>query len=184
MSWMQTYGGQQFWVFNPREEQVDPRDIAHALSNICRFNGHCDEFYSVAQHSLHVSRMLEADGHDADVQLWGLLHDAAEAYIGDMIRPIKHSQHMIAYCAMEQRIMAVITARFGLPSERPGVVGVADNKALATEARDLLKPPPAPWGTLPEPDVEVIKPLAPGAARALFAERLAQIEQMRRRVTA
>ena len=184
MSWMQTYGGKQFWPFDPQMEQVDPRDIAHALSNICRFGGHCDEFYSVAQHGLHVSRLLALAGHDADVQLWGLLHDAAEAYVGDMIRPIKASQHMAAYRSIETRILAAVTQRFGLADKRPAAVTVADDIALATEARDLMKAPPVPWGTLPEPDAEIIEPLGPSAARAAFAERLALLEQIRRRVTA
>ena len=74
-SWLQTYTGKKFYPFDPREEEVDILDIAHALSQLCRFGGHTKEFYSVAEHCVLVSMCCPSE-----VKLLGLLHDAAEAY--------------------------------------------------------------------------------------------------------
>lgn len=85
--WMQTYTGRVFWPLEPRPEDVDIVDIAHALANLCRYGGHSKVFYSVAHHSVLVSQIVPP----ADA-LWGLMHDSAEAYVIDLIRPIKHSE--------------------------------------------------------------------------------------------
>lgn len=82
--WMQTYTGRKFWPLNPRAEEVYIEDIAHSLALSCRFNGHCKVFYSIAQHSVLVSQIVKPTQ-----QLIALLHDSAEAYLGDIIRPIK-----------------------------------------------------------------------------------------------
>jgi hypothetical protein len=95
--WIQTYSGRQFWPLDPRVEDVHLEDIAHALSNVCRYTGHVREFYSVAEHSVHVSWSCEPE--DA---LWGLLHDASEAYLADMARPVK--QNMPVYVAAERLV--------------------------------------------------------------------------------
>ena len=79
--WMQTHSGIQFWPLDPRPEDILIEDIAHALSNQCRFAGHCCFHYSVAQHSVLVSENVPAQ--DA---MWGLLHDAGEAYLVDLPR--------------------------------------------------------------------------------------------------
>jgi len=137
--WMQTRSGIRFYPFDPRPEEVHIEDIAAALSKICRFNGHCREFYSVAEHSVRVSRIC--DPQDA---LWGLLHDAAEAYVGDMVRPIKRHQQLGAYRETEYEVMEAIIARFSLSHEgiwaheMPYSVKLADEVMLATEARDLM----------------------------------------------
>ena len=89
-SWLQTYTGIQFWPLDPRPEEIDIQDIAHALSLLCRFNGHCQRFYSVAEHSVHVSTILAPE-----FGLWGLLHDAAEAYLSDI--PV-WSNNSCGYC--------------------------------------------------------------------------------------
>jgi len=142
MSWVQTYTGRQFWPLDPRPEDVDLRDIAHSLAMQCRFNGHCRRFYSVAEHSVLVSEALPHD-----LQAWGLMHDAAEAYIGDHPRPIKTD----ATKAVEERLLGVIAERFGLPWPIPPEVFEADLRMLATEARYLMGPPPASWGLDAEP---------------------------------
>jgi hypothetical protein len=82
--WMQTYTGRQFWPIDPRADEIDIVDIAHALSQQCRFAGHCKSFYSVATHSWHTSNVCNSEN-----ALWGLLHDAAEAYLVDLPTPIK-----------------------------------------------------------------------------------------------
>lgn len=70
-------------------EMVNLEDVAQSLSLTCRYNGHLPNFYSVAEHSVRVSQWLQSAGYDEDIQLTGLLHDAAEAYVGDMVRPLK-----------------------------------------------------------------------------------------------
>ena len=82
--WIQTMSGVIFYPLDPRPEEIRIEDIAHALSHQCRFAGHCREFYSVAEHSVRVSRELPQE-----FMLWGLLHDASEAYLVDLPRPIK-----------------------------------------------------------------------------------------------
>jgi hypothetical protein len=82
--WIQTFTGKQFWPLDPRPDEVYIEDIAHALGNICRFNGHCLRFYSVAEHCFHVSHKVVPG-----LALMGLLHDAAEAYVCDVVRPVK-----------------------------------------------------------------------------------------------
>ena len=74
--WIQTYTGRQFWPLDPRIEDIDIHDIAHALSHQCRYSGHCLRFYSVAEHSVLLSHHVAGEH-----MLWALLHDAWEAYL-------------------------------------------------------------------------------------------------------
>lgn len=115
---------------NPTVDEINIEDIAHALSRQCRYNGHCDGFLSVARHSIWVSERLKTQGFDAQVQLNGLLHDAAEAYLGDLVRPIKQSEFGVAYLKTEKILEAVIAERFGLPYPFPSDVYDADNYVL------------------------------------------------------
>jgi len=85
------FSGGTFDILNPRAEDVRIEDIAHALSQQCRFTGHTKTFYSVAQHSVLASTLVAAPD-----ELWALLHDASEAYMGDMNRPLKHAPEMSA----------------------------------------------------------------------------------------
>src|SRR5687767_13374438 len=82
--WICTYQGIQFWPLDPKPEDVSIIDIAHALSNVCRFGGHSRWFYSVSQHSYYVSLYTRPEN-----ALYALLHDAPESYIGDCVRPLK-----------------------------------------------------------------------------------------------
>jgi hypothetical protein len=105
--WMQTYGGGRFYLRNPRADEVEPADIAHALSLLCRYNGHIDRFYSVAEHCVLLSHAVpEKFALDA------LLHDATEAYVGDMIRPLKRT--MNEYQMVERYVMNAIAERFDI----------------------------------------------------------------------
>ncbi|RLC88683.1 MAG: hypothetical protein DRJ03_02060 [Chloroflexi bacterium] len=128
--WFQTSTGTQFTLpnFNPR--LIDIEDIAHALSQQCRFNGHTWNFYSVAEHSVRVSKEVPVED-----RLWGLLHDASEAYLGDVVKPLKVL--LPDYQKMEDDLMRVICGVFDLPSRMPESVKRADLVLLATERRDM-----------------------------------------------
>ncbi|WP_437881058.1 phosphohydrolase [Pseudomonas sp. LRF_L74] len=89
MSWILTNSAQAFDLLNPQASKVITTDLAHALSNVCRFNGHCARHYSVAQHSILVADIIALQGGTAEEQLAGLLHDGTEAYISDLTRPLK-----------------------------------------------------------------------------------------------
>ncbi|MBI5480351.1 MAG: phosphohydrolase [Deltaproteobacteria bacterium] len=170
MSWIQTYTGRQFFPLEPRPADVDVRDIAHSLAMQCRFNGHCRPFYSVAEHSVRVSRILE--GRE---RLWGLLHDAAEAYISDLPRPLKATAP--GFRAAEDRLLEVIVTRFGLPWPMPAAVAHADEVLLATEMRDLMAPAPAAWPLDAAALAETIVPVGHEEAERLFLARFAELGQ-------
>jgi 5'-deoxynucleotidase YfbR-like HD superfamily hydrolase len=137
-NWMQTIGGRAFYPLDPSPEDVDIEDIAHALSMVCRFGGHCSKFYSVAEHSVRVAMaIVEAGGTRSD-GFAGLMHDAAEAYIGDMVWPLKQAAESAGYKRIEKRIERAIAQRFGLPEELPPIVKRFDLVLLSTEKRDLM----------------------------------------------
>lgn len=177
--WMQTANGRQFWPLDPRADEVHIDDIAHALANQCRFAGHCREFYSVAQHSVLVSFQVPAE--DA---LWGLLHDASEAYLVDLPRPVKRASEIgAAYMRAETAVMAAICDHFGLPREEPSSIKEADNVILMTEVRDIMAPPPAPWrasGVKPLP--LSIMTWTPGQARRRFFDRFEELMRLRKMI--
>lgn len=151
--WMQTFTGRAFHPLAPRTEDVSGEDIAHALSMQCRYNGHVQRFYSVAEHCVLLCdwayyRMPAANGGNrlnrVEAALWALLHDAAEAYCGDMVRPLK--LHMPDFCEVDDRLTAVIAERFGLVgSVVPDVVKAIDTRILIDERTALLSTPPADW---------------------------------------
>lgn len=131
--WGCTASGRRYWPEDPRPGDIAIEDIAHALALQCRYGGHCSEFYSVAQHAVYVSEACAPN--DA---LWGLLHDASEAYIVDIPRPFKLAMGMQEYLRFEERFMGAICDAFGLPHGMPSSVRLADEVLLATEARDLM----------------------------------------------
>jgi hypothetical protein len=125
--WIRTYTGKKFYPLDPRPEEVDIYDIAHALSNLCRYGGHGDKFYSVAQHSVLVSEHSGA-------RMWGLLHDAAEAYFCDMAYPVKHSPTIHALIKpIELKISRAIAAHFGLQWPEPASIKPIDNRICLDE---------------------------------------------------
>lgn len=109
-----TYSGIEFAPTNIQVDNINIKDIAHSLSRICRFNGHIEGFYSVAQHSIKVSERLKDLGYDERVQLCGLLHDAAEAYLGDIPTPVK--KYLCEYSVLELKYQNVIFEHFHLLS--------------------------------------------------------------------
>lgn len=167
MTWIITAGGTQFDLLNPTASAVHPRDIAASLARICRFNGHCRDHYSVAEHSLRVAELV-APEH----KLVALLHDATEAYVGDMVSPLK--QMLPAYQQIEQRIWHIICERFGISPTLPAEVHQADLTMLATERRDLMPAHPEEWACLAgvTPISGVIKPLTATHARFYYEKAL------------
>lgn len=144
--WIQTYTGAAFYPMDPRPEDVRIVDIAHALAHQCRFAGHTVDFYSVAEHSLHVAQIVPKA-----FRLAALLHDATEAYVLDLPGPIKDM--LPDYREMENRVWAAIVRRFDLPLILPPAVKYADKAMLATEGRQALTPP---WTAPLPPAADVI----------------------------
>lgn len=150
MSWIQTYTGIAFDLINPTPDMVSLEDIAHALSMQCRYNGHTRRFYSVAEHSVHVSSVLASAGIEEQRQ--GLLHDACEAYIGDLVSPIKRLPAFSAFNDLERAIwIDAIAPRFGLSEVLSHHVKTADRRMLATEKPQVLGTEPKMWGLTDEP---------------------------------
>jgi len=168
MAWIQTFSGKRFFPMAPRPQDLDIRDVAHSLSMQCRFNGHCRAFYCVAQHCELVSRILPPQK-----ALWGLLHDAAEAYLSDLPRPVK--QQLPMFEQAEERLLEVIARHFGLVWPMPEAVKRADDILLMTELRDLMEPVPEPWRIDAKPLDERIEPVSPGRAETMFLERFEQL---------
>lgn len=160
--YLQTYTGLHFYPADPQPDQICMEDIATALSRESRFAGHTNEFYSVAQHSVMVSDIVVAL---PAYKLWGLLHDASEAYLKDLPWPVKTL--CPEYKVMERRLMRIIVGKYGLSWPQPRAVGRADLIALATERRDLLGhlgPHQGHYAPLPAP----ILPWTPKEARHHF----------------
>ena len=171
-NWIQTYTGQKFWPIDPREGEIVIEDIAHSLSLQCRFNGHINNFYSVAQHCLHVSQLSNSEN-----ALWGLLHDASEAYLCDLPSPLKHFSTMgTEYRKIESKLMVFICLRFGLSITEPEDVRSADQMMLYWERRDLLPPPMIPWEKEAPPLPEtVLSPMQPETAEKAFLLRFREL---------
>jgi hypothetical protein len=176
MSWIQTYTGRKFYPLSPKAEDVSILDIAHALSLSCRFKGHCREFYSVAEHSVRLADWMGGRGASPALQLCGLLHDGAEAYLADLPTPVK--ELMPSYREAERRVLLEIGIAFGLSfSVCEDAIHLADLVMLATEARDLLGPPPEPWRPMPDPIPTTIVPWGPKEAEELFLARFYQLSK-------
>jgi hypothetical protein len=138
-AWIQTFSGGKFHILDPRPEEILITDIGHSLSMMCRWTGHVRRFYSVAEHSVHASHLVpETDA------LWAILHDASEAYIADMNRPLKHYTGAgPAYRKVEEIVMNAICKKFDLPLTQPASVTEADNALLYAEKEQLM--PPVTW---------------------------------------
>lgn len=170
--WIQLYSGRKFFPLYPKIEDIDIEDIAHSLSNQCRFSGHVKTFYSVAQHSLLVSYVV-----GAEYALWGLLHDASETYLIDMPKPIKRLKELDIFVQIENNIQRVICEKFGLNPSEPSVVKQMDTKMLATEARDLMSPLHPDWIQPCDPFPFTIEPLNPSDVKKLFLARYRELTE-------
>lgn len=175
-----TASGLPFWPLDPLPQDIRIFDIAVHLSRICRFGGALDPampgIYSVAQHSILVSKLVPIE-----FALEGLLHDAAEAYIGDAVKPLKLM--MADYRNFEELIERAIRDKWGLPRKISPEVKEVDRRLFATEVRDLApkwddKAPP--WDAMPDPYPSLsIIPMTPAAARRMFIARYEELTNER-----
>lgn len=175
-AWMGTVTGKRFRPFDPNPDDIDIRDIARGLAMTCRYGGQVKQFYSVAEHCVHVSLHVPVT-----LALYGLLHDSAEAYIGDMIRPIKHQPQMSEFRRAEHLIEASVDKKFGLAwtPEYAESVKVVDDRILVDEILALSNMPSA---YLTSEALRDIKPLgikiqgwSPAHAEFRFLDRFKQL---------
>jgi uncharacterized protein len=177
---IQTVSGRRINPFDPDPAEIDPHDIAQALSNQCRFGGHCRVFYSVAQHSVHVSDLVREDGGDPETVMAALLHDASEAYLVDLPHPLKHRSELgAAYRRAEAVLEEAIRERFSLVADMSGIKPI-DRALLATERRaftgDVWH-----WPELDgfEPLDLTLEPWEPAKAAREFLARFEQLQRTR-----
>jgi len=168
--YVSTVSGNRFYPLEPRIDRVAIEDIAHGLAYQCRFNGQTREFYSVAQHSLIVASLVPPR-----LRLAALLHDAAEAYLGDMVKPLKVL--LPEFAAIEDKVSALIAAAFGIDFSDYGPIKRADLVALATEKRDLMPHSAERWAYLDGIAAlpEAIATMSPWQAKQAFLAEFARL---------
>lgn len=140
--YIRTSSGVKFYPLNPDPQGILIEDIAHALSLLCRGNGHVKVFFSVGQHCIHCAKEAEQRGYSTRLILACLLHDASEAYLSDITRPVK--QHLQDYCRYEEHLLEVIYKKFlgsPLSQEEQKLVKIIDDDMLYYDLRDLLNEP-------------------------------------------
>lgn len=169
MSRIALYSGGTIDPLAPKASEIMIADIGHSLSMMCRYGGHTDVFYSVAEHCWHMSFIVPAE--DA---LWALLHDAPEAYLADVTRPLK--RQLPDWHIYEDRIMSAVCDRFGLDPEMPATVKMADDAMIPLEWNLLMcnHPPMKITKDLPVK----IRYADPRTARQMFLERFAGLRHM------
>ena len=167
------YNGDFFDYDNPETHNYDIESIAHSLSNLCRFGGHSRKFYSVAEHSVLVSTIVPPR-----YALCGLLHDASEAYCGDVCKPLKNM--LPAYEEIEDRVQAAIAKHFGIPFPYPPEIKLADKMLYKAERRQITDVEDNIWFTdIPEAEV-MITGMDPKNAKAYFLSRYYELTKERR----
>jgi len=162
-----TYTGQRFYPLDPRPGEIRLADIAHGLAHTCRYSGQCQHYYSVATHSRYVSDTLVPE--DPRLQLYGLFHDAAEAYVGDVPRPLKREFDRFEH--VEQGILGAVWDRLSVPAPTDDeweTVMAADDRLLRFEADTLL--PSFQPASVPDLPYE-LQPCSPADARERFLAR-------------
>lgn len=165
MDYVCTFLGNRFYPLEPRIDQIDIEDIAHGLAYQCRFNGQTTRFYSVAQHSLMVATLVPPR-----LRLPALLHDAAEAYLGDMVKPLKRL--FPEFSRLESGVLDLIGQRFSVDLRPQPAIEKADLVALATEKRDLMPHSTEKWTSLTgiNPLPEAIDPWPPEEAKQRYMD--------------
>ncbi|HVP57588.1 MAG TPA: hypothetical protein VMU02_05785 [bacterium] len=169
-NWIQTYTGKKFELLSPTPDMFDPLDIAHALSMLCRYTGHVDRFYSVAEHSLMMSWYCPAE-----LGFVALMHDATEAYVNDLSKPLKDL--LPSYEVIERNIYLALAERFNLPENLPAEIKTADRRMLITEHKLLMKTPPDTWGYegYAPFNIDGFSLFTPREAKAIFLDRFYEL---------
>lgn len=170
---MQTFTGRTVYPLDMTPDDVDIVDIAHSLALQCRYIGHCVCHYGVAEHSVRVCDCVRSMGvesrHDL---LYALLHDASEAYLCDVPKPIKSGTELGAlYKVIEERVEGVIREHFGLAIPLTNETKTADRVLLVTEKRDIMPPGERPWNLVDKPLPMTIEPWSWRTAEERFLER-------------
>jgi hypothetical protein len=170
--WIQTRSGLSFFPLDPRAEDINIFDIASALSKQCRFTGHSNCFYSVGQHSVHVSELVPPE-----LALAGLLHDASEAYLSDLPSPLKRLPEFAFYRKAEDFLQRLIYRRFGVTvSVEHDAIKEADIKMLVTEARDIMSSPELAWVSRKVKPRK--KPITPWEPKKAFTEFMLRFDAL------
>lgn len=177
--WVQTWSGQAVDLTDPDPKTIRRVDITRSLSRLVRFNGHTEESFTVANHSVLVARIAASElpggrGAPPAFTAAALLHDAHEAYMGDIVRPVAALPGLEAPIAqLKARLQRAIHLAFGLPEVLPlewaGAIWRADQIALATEARDLMSTPSRDWGLKAEPMGKCLRILWHSGALSRFS---------------
>jgi hypothetical protein len=173
--WIQTFSGGAFWPLDPMEADVSALDIAAALSKQCRFAGHCRRFYSVAEHSVLIWRVARARGFSLRDQRAALLHDASEAYLVDIPRPVKPG--LTNYHEIEDRLMSIIARRFDFKWPLPSSVKELDLAILSDERLQNMAPMAVDgleWGNTAPPLNVLLQFWAPDKAFGEFVRAAAE----------
>jgi len=185
--YFESASGQKIYPEEPEFMHIDIADIASSLAKQCRYNGHCSRFYSVAEHSFHVATWINAQYCNPELTLQALLHDAAEAYVGDIIRPLKLGfLHSSGIRELEARWDEVIMAAFGLPEAIHPAIKEADLGILKTEREALFPHSENLWDyqlpgvLIPNVDVKILCWDAP-QAESVFHRTLVEWTAMYQR---
>lgn len=166
--------GAQFDFLDPHGSEFTIEDVAHGLAHVCRYAGQCRGFYSVAEHSMLVARVVEPR-----LALEALLHDAAEAFIGDVTRPLK--QLLPEYKRIEAIVEDAIVERFGLDRDRLKAVKEADLRVLAAEQQQVMAPGTADWAVEAgiEPAAIMVTMMTPDTAKKSFLAHYDRLQAAR-----
>lgn len=132
---IQTFTGKRMYFMEPTKDSISITDIAQALSNLCRYSGHVNNFYSVAEHSVLLAEKIYNESNDADHALSALMHDATEAYLVDVPRPIK--PHLKGYFEIERNLQRVIFDVFVI-SDLTDYIIYLDTNIVRNEVEDLF----------------------------------------------
>jgi len=172
--WIQTATGNKFYVDDPKVEDVDARDIVHALPKICRYAGHCKGFYSVAEHSVIVADEVMVRFKNFELARAALLHDAPEAYLTDLPSPIKRL--CPDYQALEGKVGTILEKKFDLkyPLDDDRIRQV-DFEVFLAEKDQIM---PEPWEVPGHPAKVKIRCLDPKKARDYFYEAMLDYKLM------
>ncbi len=183
---VETSTGKFLDMENPSAEAIDIDDIAHSLGNICRYNGHCLNYYSVAEHAVAVSKRLERKGYGKNIQLAGLHHDDAESFLGDIPRPLKPLLGQ-AYIDLTDAIDVVICEGLGLPfgpeAFHSEEVKASDDWNLRVEALHLLPSQGKGWLPTTSTEKQLVVPdyylngIGPKTASKLYLARHRELTQ-------